>query len=159
VARDNTVHVGARWVQIPRGPHGRSYAGCRVEVQERLDGYLRVVYHDTVIAGQPSPDPAFVLTPREGPGHARRGPRRGALRHALAALGRPQLPSAPPGAAARPRREPEAPRAARTRDREATRHLPTPRSLQILAPRRPPPPVAICPRIPGGQPFPVANAP
>jgi hypothetical protein len=27
VARDNTVHLGARWVQIPRGPRGRSYAG------------------------------------------------------------------------------------------------------------------------------------
>jgi hypothetical protein len=24
VARDNTVHLGARWVQIPRGPRGRS---------------------------------------------------------------------------------------------------------------------------------------
>lgn len=126
VARDNTVHLGARWVQIPRGPRGRSYAGCRVEIQERLDGYLRVVYHDTVIASQPSPDPAFVLKPREGPGHARRGPRRGALRHALAELGRAQLPSARPGSPARPRREPEAPRAARTRDREGARHLPTP---------------------------------
>src|SRR6266852_3081346 len=42
VARDNTVHLGARWVQIPRGPRGRSYAGCQVEVRERLDGHLRV---------------------------------------------------------------------------------------------------------------------
>jgi len=92
VARDNTVHLGARWVQIPPGPQGRSYAGCRVEVRERLDGHLRVLYHDTLLATQPSPDPAFVLQPRQGPGHARRGPRRGTLRHALEALGRAQLP-------------------------------------------------------------------
>ncbi|HEY7540632.1 MAG TPA: ISNCY family transposase [Methylomirabilota bacterium] len=92
VARDNTVHLGARWVQIPRGPRGRSYGGCQVEVRERLDGLLRVLYHDTLLASQPSPDPAFVLTPRQGPGPARRGPRPGTLRHALEALGRAQLP-------------------------------------------------------------------
>src|SRR3989475_13059636 len=94
VARDNTVHLGARWVQIPRGPRGRSYAGCRVQVHERLDGHLRVVYHDTVIASQPSPDPAFVLKPREGPGQVRRGPQRGTLRHALGELGRAPLTQA-----------------------------------------------------------------
>jgi hypothetical protein len=92
VARDNTVHLGPRWVQIPPGPRGRSYAGCRVDVRERLDGLLRVLYHDTLLASQPSPDPAFVLQPRQGPGQARRGPRPGTLRHALEALGRAQLP-------------------------------------------------------------------
>ena len=92
VARDNTVCLGTRWVQIPRGPRGRSYAGCQVEVRERLDGLLRVVYHDTLLASQPSPDPAFVLKPREGPGQARREPRRASLRHALGELGRVQLP-------------------------------------------------------------------
>src|SRR6266852_2609155 len=106
VARDNTVHLGARWVQIPRGPRGRSYAGCQVEVRERLDGHLRVVYHDTLLASQPSPDPAFVLKPREAPGQGRRGPRRGTLRHALgpprARAGIPRT-TAPPGRAiARP---------------------------------------------------------
>jgi len=29
VARDNTVGLGPRWVQIPPGPRRRSYAGCR----------------------------------------------------------------------------------------------------------------------------------
>ena len=91
VARDNTVQLGTRWVQIPPGPRGRSYAGCRVEVRERLDGLLRVRYHDTLLATQPSPDPAFVLQPRQGPGRARRAPRPGTLRHALEALGRAQL--------------------------------------------------------------------
>ncbi|OLD07967.1 MAG: hypothetical protein AUJ09_01110 [Firmicutes bacterium 13_1_40CM_3_65_11] len=37
VARDNTVHLGLRWVQIPPGRGGRSYSGCRVEVRELLD--------------------------------------------------------------------------------------------------------------------------
>jgi len=128
VARDNTVHLGARWVQIPRGPRGRSYAGCHVQVHERLDGHLRVVYHDTVIASQPSPDPAFVLKPREGPGQVRRGPQRGTLRHALGELGRASLTQARAVSPSRPRMDPEDPRAARTRDREAARHLPTPQT-------------------------------
>src|SRR5438876_509984 len=34
VARDNTVRLGARWLQIPPGPRGRSYAGCPVEARE-----------------------------------------------------------------------------------------------------------------------------
>src|SRR5574341_2198544 len=49
-ARDNTVRLGARWLQIPRGPHGRSYAGCRVEVRELLDGRLLVFYQGTLLA-------------------------------------------------------------------------------------------------------------
>jgi hypothetical protein len=32
VARDSTVRLGDRWVQLPRGPRARSYVGCRVEV-------------------------------------------------------------------------------------------------------------------------------
>ena len=111
VARDNTVHLGARWVQIPPGPRGRSYAGCRVEVRERLDGHLRVLYHDTLLASQPSPDPAFVLQPRQGPGQARRGPRPGTLRHALEALGRAQLPPRRAVSPVSASRAPEAPRA------------------------------------------------
>jgi hypothetical protein len=108
VARDNTVHLGARWVQIPRGPRGRSYAGCRVEVRERLDGALRVLYHATLLASQPSPAPAFVLRPRQGPGQARRGPRPAPLRHALSALGRAPLPPLRAGSPASARRDPEA---------------------------------------------------
>jgi len=134
VARDNTVHLGARWVQIPRGPRGRSYAGCHVQVHERLDGHLRVVYHDTVLASQPSPDPAFVLKPREGPGQVRRGPRRGTLRHALGELGRAQLTPARAVSPAHPRMDPEDPHAARTHDREAARPLPTPQPTPYPGP-------------------------
>jgi transposase len=64
VARDNTVRLGPRLVQIPRGPHGRSYAGCRVEVRECLDGRLLVDYHSTRLVDQPAPAPDFVLVPR-----------------------------------------------------------------------------------------------
>ena len=45
VARDNTVTVPGRWIQIPPGPGRRSWHSCRVEVRERLD------------ARPPRPDP------------------------------------------------------------------------------------------------------
>jgi hypothetical protein len=72
VARDNTVQVGPRWVQL-RGR--RSYAGVHVEVRELLDGRL-LALHDGVIRGTtPTPGPAFILKPRRAPSADRR-PRR-----------------------------------------------------------------------------------
>jgi len=65
------VRLGARWLQIPPGPRGRSYAGCRVELRELLDGRLVVFYRDTLLASQPAPAPTFVLTPRSDPGRDR----------------------------------------------------------------------------------------
>jgi hypothetical protein len=67
VAHDNTVRLGPRWVQIPRGPGGRSYVGCRVEIRELLDGRLIVRYQDRDLVIQSSPGPDFVLTPRSAP--------------------------------------------------------------------------------------------
>ena len=64
VARDNTVRLGPRLVQIPRGPHGRSYAGCRVEVRECLDGRLLVDYQGRRLITAPAPADGFVLIPR-----------------------------------------------------------------------------------------------
>jgi hypothetical protein len=52
VAHDNTVRLEERLVQIPPGPRRRGYARCRVELQERLDGELVVVYQAHVIARQ-----------------------------------------------------------------------------------------------------------
>src|SRR4029434_1872511 len=82
VARDNTVRLGARWLQIPPGPRGRSYAGCRVELRELLDGRLVVLYQGLLLAAQPAPASTFVLTPRSDPSRVRqraqqqqRGPR------------------------------------------------------------------------------------
>jgi len=99
VARDNTVHIGPRWIQIPPGPGGRAYAGCHVEVRELLDGRGLVLYDDVLIATQGPPDGAFVLKPRAAPSAARRRPTMPtssapALRRALAALGRPARPGA-----------------------------------------------------------------
>jgi hypothetical protein len=69
VARDNTVRLGPRWVQL-RGP--RSYAGLTVEARELLDGRL-IVLHDGVICGQaPPPAEPFVLKPRRAPNENRR---------------------------------------------------------------------------------------
>ena len=64
VARDNTVRLGPRLVQIPRGPTGRSYAGCRVEVRECLDGRLLVDYQGRRLVTAPAPTGDFVLVPR-----------------------------------------------------------------------------------------------
>jgi transposase len=73
VARDNTVRLGTRWAQIPRGPRGRSYAGCRVEVRECLDGRLLVAGQGGVIlAMQPWAGPEFILRPRRAPHPDRR---------------------------------------------------------------------------------------
>jgi transposase len=63
VARDNTVRLGSRWVQIPRGAPGRSYAGCRVEVRECLDGRLLVDYQGRRLVTAPALAD-FLLIPR-----------------------------------------------------------------------------------------------
>lgn len=61
VAKDNTVTLGDRWIQIPRGPHGRSYARCRVELLEHLDGSLLVRYRGATLARQEAPHGTFTL--------------------------------------------------------------------------------------------------
>lgn len=78
VARDNTVRVGSRLIQIPRGPRGRSYSRRRVEVRELLDGRV-IVYADAVVIAQlASARPDFCLVPHGGPSADR--PRRHAPR-------------------------------------------------------------------------------
>jgi hypothetical protein len=69
VARDNTVTLPGRWIQIPPGPGERSWQRARVEVRELLDGRA-LVFHPTrgLIAEQPAPAGAFTLQPR----HAKR---------------------------------------------------------------------------------------
>jgi transposase len=83
VARDNTVRLGARLIQIPRGPHGRSYARRRVEVRELLDGRVIVRATAIVIAELPPPRPDFCLVPHGGPSaeRPRRAPRPAASLH------------------------------------------------------------------------------
>ena len=102
VARDNTVSLAERWAQIPPGPGGRSYAGCRVEVRELLDGRLLVFYQGVLLVAQPAPVGPFVLKPRSHPSAerepARRQHRRRAaeLQRAVAALAAPVTPPPPP---------------------------------------------------------------
>jgi transposase len=68
VARDNTIQVAGRWVQIPPGPGGRSFHKARVEVRELLDGRMLVLHPQRgLLAEQPSPEADFTLTNRRGP--------------------------------------------------------------------------------------------
>ncbi len=82
VARDNTVTLPGRWAQIPPGSGGRSYAGCRVEIRELLDGRLLVFYQGGLLTTQPPPGGPFVLKPRGHPGHDRAPARRRRRQHA-----------------------------------------------------------------------------
>jgi len=101
VARDNTARLGARWVQIPPGPSGRSYAGSRVDLRECVDGRLLVFRAGARLVSQPSPGPDFVLTPRSKP-HAERTRRLRASRSAPEEGGRyPGIPQNRPSAPAR----------------------------------------------------------
>ena len=91
VARDNTVRLGPRWVQLPRR---RSYAGRRVEVREALDGRLLVCIEGRCVAAQPAPALDFILRPRRGPSGDRRAHRRATAARLAAEAGR-YPPSAP----------------------------------------------------------------
>ena len=66
VAKDNTASLPDRWIQIPKGPKQRSYAGCRVTIVERLDGSLLVHYQGRMIARQEPPREPFTLRSRFG---------------------------------------------------------------------------------------------
>lgn len=66
VARDNTVTIPGRWIQIPPGPGGRSWQRARVQVRELLDGRLRVLHPDHgLLAEQVAPSAPFTLVPRQ----------------------------------------------------------------------------------------------
>jgi transposase len=72
VGRDNTVRLGSRWLQLPPGPGGRSYAGRRVELREGVDGRLVALEAGRVLAEQASPGLDFVLRPRSASGAQQR---------------------------------------------------------------------------------------
>jgi transposase len=89
VARDNTVSIPGRWVQIPPGPAGRSWHPARVEVREQCDGCLVVLHpRHGVIAEQPAPE-SFTLESR--------GSQRAQQRRRIAGYaGHKPAPPAPP---------------------------------------------------------------
>jgi transposase len=66
VGRDDTVRLGEHRLQLlpPRG-HG-TYARCRVEVREHLDGSLSVWHQGQTIASQPAPLEAAQLRAHPG---------------------------------------------------------------------------------------------
>lgn len=99
VARDNTVRIADRWVQVPPGPHRRSYHKARVEVRELLDGRLLVLHPQRgLIAEQPSPGDGFSLTPRHIPRtHADRNRIDAPRSRRTAERPRPKADTAPPG--------------------------------------------------------------
>ncbi len=81
VARDNTIRVAGRWVQIPPGPGGRSFHQARVEIRELLDGRMLVLHPKRgLIAEQASPGDGFTLTNRRGPRSSRLNARTDARR-------------------------------------------------------------------------------
>ena len=68
VGRDDTVRLGEHRLQLlPVQGHG-TYARCRVEVREHLDGSLSVWHHGQPIATQPAPSEAPQLRVRSGGG-------------------------------------------------------------------------------------------
>ena len=71
VARDNTVKYHWRTLQLLPGTERRSYAGTTVEVWERLDGQLSVLYEDQEIATQEAPPRASVLRGKQYKDRAR----------------------------------------------------------------------------------------
>jgi transposase len=66
VARDNTVKYQWRTLQLLPDQDRRSYAGRTVEVWERLDGELTVLYEGQEIATQEAPPRASVLRGSKG---------------------------------------------------------------------------------------------
>lgn len=65
VARDNTLRLLGRVLQIAPGPHRRSYHRCRVELRELLDGRCLVLYQDRLLLEEPAPAGPFTLVSRE----------------------------------------------------------------------------------------------
>jgi len=98
VARDNTVRIPGRWVQVPPGSYRRSWHKSRVEVRETLQGRLLVLHpRHGQIAEQPPPDGAFTLESRTSERATRQRAQNGSP-------GSPQKPERQP---ARPRPQPK----------------------------------------------------
>lgn len=54
VGNDNSVRIGGLILDLPPGPHRRSYAKAHVEVRQLLNGSWKVYYQDQLIAKHPS---------------------------------------------------------------------------------------------------------
>lgn len=65
VGNDNTIRLGGIVLDLPPGPKNRSWAKCRVEARQTLDGSWRVFYQNARIA-------SFLPTPLREPARVRR---------------------------------------------------------------------------------------
>lgn len=54
VGNDNCVRIGGLILDLPPGPHRRSYAKAQVEVRQLLNGSWRVYYQNQLVAKHPS---------------------------------------------------------------------------------------------------------
>ena len=66
VANDNTVRFNGATLQILPDGYRASYARAKVEVQERLDGSIVVVYQGKTLAAEPAPHGPVILRARNG---------------------------------------------------------------------------------------------
>ena len=66
VASDNSVRFNGHSIQLLPGPDRLSYARAGVEVQERLDGSLKLWYQGRMLASREAPAPPAVLRARKG---------------------------------------------------------------------------------------------
>ncbi len=69
VDNDNTVRFGSSTIQLLADEHRASYARARVEVQERLDGTIVVVYQGRTLAAVPAAPGPVTLRARSGGRH------------------------------------------------------------------------------------------
>jgi hypothetical protein len=74
VARDNTVSLDGRVIQIPPGPRRRSYFAARVWVHEFLNGGLGVCYQDEWLVRGKGSDVALVRARKRKPALPERPP-------------------------------------------------------------------------------------
>lgn len=74
VARDNTVRLEGRLIQIPAGPRRRSYFAARVWVHEFLDGGLGVRYQDEWLVRGKGKEVAVVRARKRKPALPERPP-------------------------------------------------------------------------------------
>ena len=67
VRLDNTVSLAGQTLQLPPGPGGRSYAHCRVEIRELVDGRWLVFHQGSLLLERPAPRGHSDLVSRGSP--------------------------------------------------------------------------------------------
>lgn len=95
VARDNTVSIPGRRLDLPPGPWRSSHQGRRVEVRELLDGRLLVLDRGRLLAALPAPAEPFTLAPRASSQPRRRPDRSRVVRPAVPVGRTPPVATAP----------------------------------------------------------------